>query len=122
VPVLSVRSEWAVHFAFEDDAPIMAAHFDAVPFPRKTEFPPQHAVIGRRQSVSVAADFCRSPYHIGMEDVMTADAATRAAWKAIQRLYALKKLVVDEVLIDSRGQVSLTTASRARISSISNWQ
>jgi hypothetical protein len=32
--------------------------------------------------------------------LMTADAATRAAWKAIERLYELKKLAVDEVLID----------------------
>lgn len=31
---------------------------------------------------------------------MTANAATRAVWKAIERRYALKKLVVDEVLID----------------------
>jgi hypothetical protein len=35
-----------------------------------------------------------------MEDVMTADAATRAAWQAIEKLYALKKLAVDEALLD----------------------
>jgi hypothetical protein len=35
-----------------------------------------------------------------MEDVMTADPATRAAWQAIEKLYVLKKLAVDEALID----------------------
>jgi hypothetical protein len=35
-----------------------------------------------------------------MKDFMTADAATREAWKAIEKLYALKKLTVDKALCE----------------------